>query len=287
MRPNFQPGRFVISEFQIKMAAVFCIMLVCLVRAAAGTTVIIGRSKAKVVIAADSRVTLDDRPYSDDHCKIAALRGKFIFGAAGAMTELAPFTDRIVWDATQEARRVMDLFPALYTVMPGNDLIDKIARRWAEGVKDRFQFKPGIHKKDEPAVARGFFVGINDAGELSAVLATISPLMAGSDFLLLGSYTNPVPLPDMMEFSAMGRTAVFEEFAQGKTARARREIKQWETGRRKHPAEDVGARLAIRYVELTILHDRTGTVGGAVDAIEMRKDGTIRWIQRKQSCPPE
>jgi hypothetical protein len=40
-------------------------------------------------------------------------------------------------------------------------------------------------------------------------------------------------------------------------------------------------------VDLTIAyHPKPEFVGGRIDAIELSRDGTAHWIQRKEDCPP-
>ena len=43
----------------------------------------------------------------------------------------------------------------------------------------------------------------------------------------------------------------------------------------------------IRLIELTIAEDTSGTVGGPIDALELRRGGEVRWIARKDNCPAE
>jgi hypothetical protein len=46
-----------------------------------------------------------------------------------------------------------------------------------------------------------------------------------------------------------------------------------------------GTRLAIRLVALTEEYDKSKTVGGPIDAIELSNTGSVRWVARKCNCP--
>ena len=88
-------------------------------------------------------------------------------------------------------------------------------------------------------------------------------------------------------FCASGHTDVFLEFARKTTPRALAEARNWAI------ASDAvlrwinngNALAAIRYVDLTIAYDLSGLVGGPIDALEMRQDGSVRWFYRKANCP--
>jgi hypothetical protein len=47
----------------------------------------------------------------------------------------------------------------------------------------------------------------------------------------------------------------------------------------------VEERLPIWLAKMTAACDLTGTVGGAVDALELTNWGKIRWLRKKGNCP--
>ena len=58
--------------------------------------------------------------------------------------------------------------------------------------------------------------------------------------------------------------------------------------RKQVPAAKFDRLLAIRMVDLTIAyHPKQESVGGSIDAIELRRGGTAEWLQRQQICPPD
>jgi hypothetical protein len=54
---------------------------------------------------------------------------------------------------------------------------------------------------------------------------------------------------------------------------------------KKFMAADPALSRVTKLVELTIAEDKSGTVHGPIDAVELSKDGTIRWHKRKDNCP--
>jgi hypothetical protein len=53
---------------------------------------------------------------------------------------------------------------------------------------------------------------------------------------------------------------------------------------KRFPPEERAARLAIRFVELTIQYSTSGHVATPVDAAQLSIGHPIRWIQRKKNC---
>jgi len=43
--------------------------------------------------------------------------------------------------------------------------------------------------------------------------------------------------------------------------------------------------LAIRVADFTVTYDHSGEIGGPIDAVELNRDGRIRWLARKDNCP--
>jgi hypothetical protein len=88
------------------------------------------------------------------------------------------------------------------------------------------------------------------------------------------------------QICAGGLTEIAAEFCSETSVLAQREgLKQWTISDSLLHRIDKPALLPIRIVDLTIAYDPKGVVGGKIDAIELRKDGGIRWLQRKDNCP--
>ena len=66
------------------------------------TTIVIGYSKDKIVVAAESRRGDEGKSYVDDACKITALNDRFLFTISGRIDDT---TGRVFgWDASEQAK---------------------------------------------------------------------------------------------------------------------------------------------------------------------------------------
>ena len=50
---------------------------------------------------------------------------------------------------------------------------------------------------------------------------------------------------------------------------------------------DLDVLKTMRLVELTIAYHMGNDVGGKIDAIELFKNGGLRWVARKENCPKD
>ena len=69
---------------------------------AIATTIVIGFSKSKIVIAADSRRGDENKHFQDDGCKITVLNDKFLFTNSGRYIDRA--NGVLGWDVSNEAK---------------------------------------------------------------------------------------------------------------------------------------------------------------------------------------
>ena len=83
---------------------------------------------------------------------------------------------------------------------------------------------------------------------------------------------------------AGGPTEVAEKFCSGTAEARNKSIREWVATKPFPKDIDTESILAMRIAELTIERDKSGTVGGNVDAVELNKDG-VHWWQRKDNCP--
>jgi hypothetical protein len=58
----------------------------------------------------------------------------------------------------------------------------------------------------------------------------------------------------------------------------------WSRDKFPHDRADKDAVLAIRLVELAVAYDKSGSVGGEVDAAILRRRGTVNWVSHPD-CP--
>lgn len=92
------------------------------------------------------------------------------------------------------------------------------------------------------------------------------------------------------EVCAGGKVEVVGEFCTQSSERSKRES-VWG-----YPTEpiapdrlatgwDKNSLLALRLADLTVAYGNSKEVGGDIDVINLKKDGTMRWLARKKNCP--
>jgi hypothetical protein len=78
-------------------------------------------------------------------------------------------------------------------------------------------------------------------------------------------------------FCAIGDAVNTPEFVMKTSERAKTE------DRNSRPAGD-DAQLAIHFAELAIKYQRSNEIGGPIDAVQLSRDGSVKWAARKQNC---
>src|SRR5207247_7253201 len=90
-----------------------------------GTTVVLGVSAKRIVVAADSRATdPTSGRYHDDECKIITIHD-LAFTMTGLFQEAAADSS-VMWNGYEVSRR------ASHDVAPTADMIDELPERWAD-----------------------------------------------------------------------------------------------------------------------------------------------------------
>jgi len=244
-----------------------------------GTIIVFEWTRDGLFIAADSRSTFDKRPPEDDHCKIAALNHNTVFAVSGAVAGGYPIdpSDPVhPWDAIHDARLALDVTP-----VGGNaqDMAASIADTWAR----KIVFDWNMVKIWHPEVVR-WADKVNNGTLTSGLFATTKDGIVGlaaRHIKLNGDRVSfeVVPLTEICGFERLcgfGRLDIFFEFGNRTSDRAR-------------GAEGTmpnSFRLQVlRMVDLTIAYDKTGTVGGPIDSLQLSPDGRITWFHQKQDCP--
>jgi hypothetical protein len=103
-----------------------------------GTTVIVvGSSKEKIIIAADSRATKGDGSHKDDFCKIVELGDDVIFAATGIVSDSSGILpEDVKFDVYSAARQaygeIKEKSPqARMALSIGKNLSDRVALQWS------------------------------------------------------------------------------------------------------------------------------------------------------------
>jgi hypothetical protein len=294
------------SKFRQIVFVAFCLLPACArAQIHSGSIVVMGRSRQKVVIAADSRVNLGDGKYEDSYCKITALSDNLIFAATGIVGDssyLLP--EDLRFGATGEARKAF----LSYSQKPEDFLdlgrVGTIASKWGAAMADHFrkaadaspanleEWRKRIDLSHESGFVVGLFAGLEPDGEISVYSVTVDYAEPRKGFLPTEPYflrSTPIPDDAPEDFSvtqAFGMSEIFDEINAGKTDRAKQEIRQSHYLQMTSFPEVFAGRQVIRMVDLTIAYDpKQEFVGGRIDAIELPAGGKISWIQRKENCP--
>ena len=235
-------------------------------------------------MAADSRSVYQEVP-NDRDCKIAVIDRQFVFATSG----LVGYVSR-EGDAVQGWMNVQEAEAAVHSRVARTDQamnrVQNIANAWAERVRVHYQLLSYWHPDlAAEAVQRG------KGGFTSAIFA--GPASNGNiDYAIreIRIHNNrpeiAIPVIDCQTAPcAYGSTDVFTEYFHLTSERAREQQSTFSPSL----LERVGIETlrAIRLADLTVAYDRTGLVGGPIDAVELLQDGSIHWVQRKPNCHAE
>jgi hypothetical protein len=254
-----------------------------------GTVILVGYSKNKIIMTADSRAGDEGKAPTDDACKITALNNKLLFSATGRIFDK---TNGIVgWNAPEQAKQAFEQISNQMPV-PGDGFTRYVAQLWAQLVSQNI----ASHiRAEEYATLRphrlyldGIFAGIGPTGNIQTGYVIVgSDVPSGPGSRRMG-YTGvrEMSLSDTVDYFVLGHTKTLNEFINATTGRAKAEKAVTLKQSRTWPFLDADARMAIRLTELIIKYaDHPEQVHGPVDAVEVDKGGTMRWIQRKANCP--
>lgn len=259
-----------------------------------GTIVILDATKDKLVIAADSRLTLEDGSQNDSQCKIEVFRHRIAFVQVGSVGY---------------ERGPVDPFPS----WRNSALADRAAREMGNSAKD-----PDVEIKDIASIWANSLAAYWNQAYLSsrdAVERTAKPgggLITGAVFAearsgavhwrFVGVGLNPTLNPPQVQaftgelhdcwpcgegerVCALAHPEIPKEFCTQSSPRAREEAAHWKPSLELVRGESRETLHAIRLVDDTIAFDPIGGLGGKVDVLELHNDGSINWVQRKSNCP--
>jgi hypothetical protein len=123
-----------------------------------------------------------------------------------------------------------------------------------------------------------FVGGVNGDGALSLFLVKIEYDEATRT--VLPPTSESVSCPQL--YCAIGETDIAEEFIGLKSERAKKEAQEWKPPKNSKP-QDYDILKTMRLVELTIKYG-SALVGGPIDAVELDKDGSLRWFANEKNC---
>jgi hypothetical protein len=261
-----------------------------------GSVVVLNISEDKLVIAADSLALQEFGEPNYSYCKISAFGNKIIFARvnADAYSSVGLLDPVISWNSGDVLKQVVrSEQPAL-----GSAHIQHIAERWAAAIAEHFQSFYRWHPQEVIRIAKegnGVLVGGIFAEATDGIIYVRIALVTFNQNLL-----NPINWvigdaitdcwdcgqTDGSKICVGGKITVPTEFCTQSTDRAR-----GGDGKLTYAPSllDLGwdrdSLLALRLADLTIAYDSSGTVGGRIDVIELTKDGSIRWLAKKDNCP--
>jgi hypothetical protein len=275
------------------LSTIACVLLTganAIAQVRSGTVVLIGYSKNKIVIAADSRQAEEGGPYHDDACKITALNNKFVFTATGRIFDVAA-DGRIWWNAPTQAREAF-ASASKQSRLPGHTLARDATDLWSQAMRENIasHIRPQEFATLRPNsnYVDGFFAGLGTTGDVQTGYAVIGPVVdpAAGRRAMGSTTTNEMSLNNTISYLVLGEgTTIFHEFFDAATPRARAETVITRKQSKKWSRSEADARMVIRMTELIIQYaDYPDYVHGPVDAAEIDKGGTVHWIQRKPNC---
>jgi hypothetical protein len=247
---------------------------------ASGTIVVFQLAKNEFVIAADSRAAVNGGESAEDNsCKISAFKlNRTVFSSGGfsyyerGKNDLMPS-----WDVMNEAKRaVVESGPT--GKMDATDAVDRIAQLWERNMLKRWEqmrvYQPNVVLK-AASVGKGILsTGLFATSRKGSLAFAWTSIVLVADKL---SIVHP-DLPCTSVPCGVGKMDVFNRYgSSGKDFMTppSPSMKSW----------SYELRRVIKLVDLTIAEDTSGIVGGPVDALELLKDGTIRWREKKTNCP--
>ncbi len=249
-------------------------------------------------MAADSRAKPEDGGYVDSYCKITALSDKLIFSVTGfARVHSDAIPEDLRFDSIEVARKAFAQFTSNSELWWEDDTtVQRIASIWANAMSVHliraapFQLHHLVSRmaKRRDAFVRGIFVGLDQNGKIVVSVGIVQYWKQQP-----GARMHPPARPivetliatDKLVINAFGRTEIVREILDGSTERARIEGEQMNFLQSSLPPEQFDRMKIIRLVDLTIaFHPARSSVGGFIDAVELKRGGQIEWIQRKPHC---
>jgi hypothetical protein len=255
---------------------------------ASGTVVIVDFTKDKIVVAADSRGAHYDRalPSSDKECKISMVGGQTLVATSGGVKYLPrdPRDPVHPWTSTGAANEAFE--KARIAAHDKKPSIDSITAFWAQSAVTHWS---SLNAWDPSLVSD--FARVGDGLLTAAFFAQVDEGNLQGRFVLVTVDASKRPPIRAIQANrpegcwSCGRPAGETVCAFGH-AELVAEICTSTGWRNKSPLKDLDAIEAttLGLAKMSVASDLSGFVGGPVDMLELRKNGTTKWLRRKSDC---
>ena len=259
-----------------------------------GTIIIINFSKDNLVIAADSRGVHADprRPPDDARCKISVFGHKVLFATSNGLsfTKTDPFDLADEWDTTSVAHEAFRKAEAGKEA--GSVYLDAIASDWEQTMIAHWENLYSFHPQLVAATAEGaaglLTVGFFATANGGKIEKRFSVIRFNRDSPSPITYQRGLSLHNC---AACGQSNGYTVCFTGVTnipisicSKMSNGAMKWRTAKNSIKA-DITRTTALDLARTTVACDRTGKIGGPIDAAEVRSDGSTHWIRRKCDCP--
>lgn len=273
------------------ISPIFCLSHPAVSQVQHGSVGVVYYTKNKIVVAADSRVSSSGGgaivPSNDNECKVVALDGDVVFVSTNMVRVLGSL---LVpgWDNNSMIRAAYAKIRGVNSGVRGH--LADVAEEWSAMAAANFnamaRFQPHIFRQmtsdvGDEAFTIAYIGGADGSGNLVLFGMDVIP---NSFHTAAVGRVGPIPACSHHNFCAIGVTDIVVEFADTSSDRAKREAAEWKPPKGTPPI-DYDAIKTMRMVELTIQHRTGNDVGGPVDAVQLNRDGSIRWYARKKNCP--
>jgi hypothetical protein len=250
-----------------------------------GTSIVYDLSQNQFTIAADSRRNNPETgEYDNFQCKISAFGQKFVFSMSGYVEKINR------WNAHALARKIWQKESS--GEISADKLTTAVAGKWLTAMETTYSdadivptFRKHMFPGDQPILASAIFVATDKSGTVVGRVVNIY-----FDLQLFDATGTTRLIPDnnpMAEtWGGLGFSEIFLEFGKETSLRAT-EYMKWFTPQisaLSHSRHD--AKLASKFVELTILlHPRNSELGFPIDLLQLNGGTGVHWGQHKQKCP--
>jgi hypothetical protein len=252
-----------------------------------GTVIVLNLSEDELIIAADSKgnhasaTTFSKPDYSQ--CKITTFDNQIVFAPVNYVGygSTGPLDPVASWDARNILQRIVSETITSNGTVP----IQSIASRWAGAMIDVFRNQYRWHPQEVIAEAVGGKI------QMMIIIVTFNSSSPDPIGALIGDGIGncwTCGQQDGGKSCAAGQIAIVAEFCSKSTDRGK-EAQGVLTYDNSLMALgwDIRSLLALRLADLTEAYDLSGTVGGPIDVLQLKKDGGIRWLARKNNCPED
>jgi hypothetical protein len=274
----------------IRFLCMLCLLICCNCARSQqrGTTVIIlGYSRDKIILAADSRATMGDGSYNDHFCKVISLGNDVIFAATGIVSDSSQdLPEDARFEAYSAVRKAYDEIKqkapeAKMALNIHKSVIDQVALQWSVDLGSRLVKASKLSAwTNQPGGGKitGVFVA-QEENKMKALAETLictpQNIAHNCDFEV-----STFEMSEDIHFQPFGTTDV----AMQSILPTSNEWGHFEELKSKNP-DQADRAFVIRLAELTEdFSTFKKFVGGKIDAVELVPGKKLYWIQQKCEC---